>query len=121
MGILISQSQDPYKPTCSIMESRRVFFVAQVFSAIFFAAPIISFSTMYIPIVSLKAHLAECLLVIFFFGGGRGTAKTSFFRPTKNPRSLGKGIDPTCIPIPSMGLLTSIYLHLTIKKSSKCR
>ena len=29
MGILISQYQDPYKPT-SIMESRRVFFVAQM-------------------------------------------------------------------------------------------
>ena len=29
MGILISQYKDPYKPT-SIMESRRVFFIAQV-------------------------------------------------------------------------------------------
>ena len=29
MGILISQYKDPYKPT-SIMESRRVFFVAQL-------------------------------------------------------------------------------------------
>ena len=33
MGILRSQYKDPYKPT-SIMESRKVFFVAQLFAPI---------------------------------------------------------------------------------------
>jgi len=39
IGILISQYKDPYKPT-SLMESRRVFFVAQmIFTTTLYLAP----------------------------------------------------------------------------------
>ena len=39
-GVLVSQYKDPYKPT-SIMESRRVFYVAQVMSTL--VAPILAY------------------------------------------------------------------------------